>query len=414
MRPKVFKVQALHDPSTEERELIQALGPFAITPGVHLLIDADNEKIIEHALLYLNAKHGRDGIAKQDGGEPSLRSSKASAYELAEWLGFLARLGRSWDDADHEIISLYAHTRASRLSHHTGRNRESSTIAHKLSTVYGFYGWYNSMKVTDVRWDETIVRASYRSAQGGREACDREIRPFAPKELQRLLQLLGPLPSELKGTSTRPTRDRLVFETGLLTGMRGEEIAHLTVDMIKRLMADPKEPDATQPLEITITKRRRKRYVAMPNSLIIELRRYIRTERQRAVDAMGGPDHGRLFVSLPGASNTGTPMTTSTIHRRTHALMVRAGLAEQRSKSIKGESVPYMHTLHSFHDTRHTYAVNLYILQKRAGDTQPWKTVQVMLGHKDWATTEEYYLQSVGVFEPAIGFRLSRYWEDAK
>lgn len=411
MRPKVFKVQTLHNPSDEERELMQALGPFAITTGVHLLVDGDTEKIIEHALLYLNAKHGRDGIAKEHGDKPSLHSSKASAYELAEWLGFLAKLGRKWDEADHESISLYAQTRASRVSYHTGRNREGHTIAHKLSAVYGFYAWYNSMKVTDVRWDPTIVRASYRSAQGGRDACDREIRPFAPKDLKRLLEMLGPLPSELLGTSTRPTRDRLVFETGLLTGMRGEEIAHLTVDMIKRLTPDQSEPDATQPLQITITKRRRKRHVALPNNLIIELRRYIRTERKRAVEQMGGADHGILFVNLPGTTNAGGPMTTSTIHRRTHALMVRAGLAEQRSKTIKGVSVRYMHTLHSFHDTRHTYAVNLYILQKRAGDTQPWKTVQVMLGHKDWATTEEYYLQSVGVFEPTIGFRLNRYWE---
>jgi integrase/recombinase XerC len=70
-----------------------------------------------------------------------------------------------------------------------------------------------------------------------------------------------------------------------------------------------------------------------------------------------------------------------------------------------------MRTLHSFHDTRHSYAVNLYIAQRDAGDPKPWETVQKMLGHRDWVTTERYYLRAVGVLEPQIGVRLNRYWE---
>ena len=411
MRPRVAQLRALANPDNAERELLDALGPFAAAPGMYFLVDLDTETIIEPALLWLTAKHGRDGTVREDE-VASLRSSRASAYELAEWFSFLARVRRPWARADHDLIYLYAHLKASRLSRHTGRARQPSTIGHKLSVVYGFYSWFNSMHVTDVRWDLTTVRAAYARGAGGNEATDIDIHPFAPAELKVLLGLLGPLPSELPKGGLRPTRDRLVFETGLLTGMRGEEITFVPISAIKKLKPNRAKPDETQPLLITVTKRRIKRWVALPNSLIHELQLYIGGERVRAMEGSDLPDHGRLFVNMPGTSRSGRPMTTGTIHRRTHALMIRAGFAEVAHRTVDDASIRYMRTVHSFHDTRHTYAVNLYIGQKRAGDTEPWKTVQVMLGHGDWTTTERYYLRAVGVFEPRVGVTLNRYWED--
>lgn len=408
MRPKVFRVAAFDNPNAEEKSVLSALGPFAISEGTHLLIDADRETIIEPALLFLNAKHGRDGVAKADG-VASLRSSRASAYDLAAWLRFLARVQRPWQKADHDLIYLYAYNLGASESHLTGIRRKGGTIAHRLAVVYSFYNWFNAAKVTDVRWDKGVVRSAYAGSDKARESCDVVIRPFSPEKIRRLISHLGPLPSELPNGSRRSTRDRLLFETGLLTGMRGEEICHLSAKAIGKLKPDPSSPSATQPLRITITKGRKSRWVALPNDLIGELKLYIAGERARAMT--GAPDHDKLFVNLSGRGRGGRPLKTNTIHRRTHALMVRVGLTETDHRTRDGQRVPYTRTLHSFHDTRHSYAVNLYIAQKRAGDSEPWKTVQVMLGHANWLTTEEYYLTAVGVFEPRVGVTLQRYWE---
>lgn len=414
MRPKVVRLRGFDKPCAEERELLDALGPFAAAPGLHYLIDLDTEAVIEPAFLFLVAKHGKDGAVTEANPLPSTASSRSSAFELAEWFRFLARVKRRWDRVTHDDIALYTHLKATGFSYHTGRVREPSTIGHKLSVVYGLYTWFNSIKVTDVRWDADIIRSAY--GQGGevREDCDLEIRPFAAEDLRKVLHALGPLPSELAKGSLRPTRDRLLFETGLLTGMRGWEICNLSAKAIKRLKTDLDRPDDTHELEIAAAKRRRgkrkKRWVALPNSLIHELQLYIAGERARAMDSL---DHDRLFVNLQGNRLAGQPVKTGTIHRRTHAVMIKAGLAEDDEKILDGERVPYKRTLHSFHDTRHTYAVNLYILQKHAGDSAPWTTVQKMLGHSDWMTTEKYYLTSVGIFEPQVGVRLARYWEEA-
>jgi integrase/recombinase XerC len=196
--------------------------------------------------------------------------------------------------------------------------------------------------------------------------------------------------------------------------MRGEEISYLPVKAILALKPDPDRPAETQPLRIKITKGRKFRWIALPNSLLIELHEYIRGERANAVGkrlAKGRTDEGTLFVNMEDHPEAGAMLTTQSIHRLTHALVLRLGFWESATRTRDGVTETYRRTLHSFHDTRHSYAVNLYISQRSAGDPKPWETVQVMLGHKNWLTTENYYLRAVGIFEPAIGVTLNTYWE---
>lgn len=409
MRPKVSQLRRLDNPTPAEAGLIAALHPFAPDAGFHYIYDAENEEIHEPTLLFLYARHGHAGRRDAANDEPSLATNRSAAFELAEWLRFCAHVQRRWDRADHDLLCLYAQLLASRISYHTGRARDAGTIAHKLSTIYGFYGFSNSIGLTDVRWDAPSVRASYRRSKTRGDRSDDHIRPFSTVELRRLLAELGPLPSARAHQHARSCRDRLVFETGLLTGMRGEEICHLRVKSILALPVVEDRPDETQPLRIHVTKGRKIRWIALPNSLIAEMRIYVGGERRIAIS--GKQEHGRLFVNQAGHPKAGAPMTTNTIHRRTHALMVRSGLTETSRRTVDGREVAHVRTLHSFHDTRHTYAVHLYLSQKAAGDSEPWKTVQHMLGHENWKTTEQHYLRAVGVFETQIGVRLNRYWE---
>lgn len=49
---------------------------------------------------------------------------------------------------------------------------------------------------------------------------------------------------------------------------------------------------------------------------------------------------------------------------------------------------------HSFHDLRHTFAIWLYRAEANAGNAEPWKTIQIRLGHAQLETTLNTYLKT--------------------
>jgi len=53
---------------------------------------------------------------------------------------------------------------------------------------------------------------------------------------------------------------------------------------------------------------------------------------------------------------------------------------------------------HSFHDLRHNCAVLTYHAEKSLGNAEPWKVVQVKLGHRSLKVTMDTYLQHVQIF----------------
>ena len=283
-----------------------------------------------------------------------------------------------------------------------------------------FYTYTNAIRLTSVSWDAKSIAARYRGNRRRRASEDERIRPFGIDETPRIREALGKLPSELPAGSLRSTRDRLLLETGLRTGMRGEEICYLRASAIKRLQPDPKRPNATQPVRIQVTKGRVHRTVSVPNSLIAELKRYIAGERARSVGkltAKGQKDHGYLFVNLDDATRPGGPLKTNTIHRDFAALMLRLGMAKTVKRTKKGVKISVKETQHSFHDTRHTFAVRYYVGLKRQvaidpgalNFAEPWEVVQIALGHADWETTRKHYLRHVGEFEAAIGERVHEF-----
>jgi integrase len=423
-------VAAVTDPTDDEALALSSIGEDVAPAGMHYLYDDHTQAIIEPAFLYLYAMFGPDGrIEDEEADDAEIRrrptqSNRAAAYELAEWLRFLSFTRRRWDKADHELIAVYAHHLSTNISAHSRKRRGKPTISHKLSTVYGFYNFTNAAGISDVKWDRAAIRARYRAAKKERRLSDDEIRPFADADLIRMQVRLGPLPSERPVGNLKPCRERLLLETGILTGMRGEEIVYLSAPAIKRLKPDLNAPDATQPLRIYVTKAKDHRTVALPNKLIHELQLYIGQERAEAVAELtkrGGKDHGRVFVNLAGGRSSGAAITTNTIHRRFFRLMVDVGRTRVGTRIVKGEKERCTEALHSFHDTRHYYAVNLYKSLRDDNEAsplnpphrEPWRIVQVMLGHSDWATTRLYYLRWVGgEWEATASERTHDYLED--
>jgi integrase len=429
MRAMVTRLVPVGKPSVEEREflknaaaptepeLLKALGEDAAHPGMYFVLDDETQAIVEPAWLYLLAHFRFAGLRTESNPEPSFADSRQTAYRLCEWLNFMSALRRDWKKANHETLMAYATYQMSRISPHSGKRRDPDTIGSKLGTVYSFYAYTNGVGLTQVRWDPSAIAARFRGNRRRHAPEDEQVRPFGHDEVPRIRAALGPLPSELHGTSERSTRDRLLFETAVLTGMRGEELCYLKASAIRKLKPDPDRPNATQPLRIQVTKGRVHRTVALPNRIASELKLYIEGERSRSVARSSEhqrKDHGYLFVNFDDASKPGGQLKTNTIHRRFAATMRNVGLATEKVRMVDGVKTKRMIPDHSFHDTRHTFAVRYFVGLKKQlinnpaalNFAEPWEVVQFALGHADWHTTRKYYLNHVGAYEAAISDRV--------
>jgi integrase len=434
---KVARLVTLQKPDDErlarqQEELMDALGESADDPGLLYIVNDQTQEIFEPAWLYLKAKFGTHLIvqepkdpeaADQMAAEPSRWTNRAIAYSLAAWLNFLRGMQTKWSKVSHTTMVAYAVFQSQQPSRHTGRARKPDTVGAKFSAIYGFYNYTNAIGLTDVRWDKAVVAATFkrRSSKPARE--DERIHPISPSDLSNMRKELGPLPSELSEEDERSTRDRLLLETGLLTGMREDEICHLRLKAIRSLRPDPARPDALQPVRIIITKGRKPRTVMLPNILVQELQLYAARERKRSLEPWlrRHKDHGYLFVNHPDATRPGGQLKTNSIQRRFTALMRALHLGDYAPAIREGAEVEVWVNRHTFHDTRHTFAVTKYIALKQQeaiapgslNHTNPWEIVQWLLGHEDWETTRKCYLNHVGDYAALIGVRVEESLGDA-
>jgi integrase len=403
--------------ATEERKLLEEIGESAVLPGLLYIINDSTQEIFEPAWLYLKAKFG-GSLSPDDGNSEDIsrHSNRAVAYNLAAWLNFLAAVKTHWSRVGHHTMLEYALFQSGRRSAHTGRVREPDTIKIKFSAITGFYNYTNAIGLTQVSWDRDTIRAAIGQGRRRRVREDERIRPFSPAALKRMRAALGAKPSELNLGKNPPTRDRLLLEVGLRTGMRGAEICHLRLKQILSTRPDLQNSDALVPIRITFTKGGRPRTVMFPNDLLHELQLYARGERKEAVAKLP-KDHGYLFVNSANSGRPGQQLKTNTIHRRFSTLMRTLKMCEQATVVKAGVEVEVSQNLHSFHDTRHTFAVTKYIALKTQqrlnpnafSHVNPWEIVQWALGHQDWDTTRKVYLRHVGEFEALIGSRVSEF-----
>ncbi len=93
-------------------------------------------------------------------------------------------------------------------------------------------------------------------------------------------------------------------------------------------------------------------------------------------------------------------------------VMLKAGFSKavERTDPIVGEVLQTIRPTHGVHDLRHTAAIWRYMVERENGNPDPWKTVQVMLGHKDKQTTLRIYLQVSNTFEAVVSDRALRFF----
>lgn len=375
------------------------------------IVDDHDGAIHEPSTLFL-LHHFRNKARKLNG-RWKAATAEARAYDLKDWFQLVHSSGLDWRQADDDVMNFYVTSMMLVPSVRTGKIVGTSTIGRRLDSIYKFYDWAKG-RFTNAEFDRPSIRATYAHSEIEGEQGDDEddaedeglgpIRPLMPKEYRKLLEHLGPLPSEIEESDLTSCRCRLTVDLAVHTGLRVDEVAQLTRKKIMALRPDPDRPAGACALQVTLTKRLVPRTVRVPNWLVEELHLYDQRERARCIILArtrwltNEADIPRRFFvnTLASGGDVGKRVLKRSLQDDFRAAVIAADLPTDAD--APGEEPRRLHT---FHDTRHTFAVWLYAALTRTvdgkpawwGSDPPWRTVQKQLGHKNEETTTNRYLK---------------------
>jgi site-specific recombinase XerD len=373
----------------------------ALPKGFRYVVTSQQE-IVEPILLYLHNKCVDNAKIQSVG-----NTQETYCQDIYEWFSYLAVAGLRWDTTTTEDIHIYRE----RL---LGFGRAVTTIRKRLIVILDFYKWaYEQRLLTD---DIDILKAKkirrrhsqdmlVHTRTGANHVAMSSLLPrdhhhdnadaLSEAEITLVLDQLGPRIGTMD--DLRPSRDRIIAQLALASGMRVHEIVALTLWQALGLV--PALTYGASPLRITVTKGLKPRTVLIPKEVRVDIQEYIDTERAAALHGTGSKTSA-LFVNAANANrNRGGAVTAHTVERNFHRAVMAAGLSQV--VTVAGPNGPERRVAprHSFHDLRHTFAVNYYWLHRRTSDKEPWLTLKTLLGHANIQTTIETYLRSVSVVE---------------
>ncbi|MDE3111208.1 MAG: tyrosine-type recombinase/integrase, partial [Acidobacteriota bacterium] len=67
----------------------------------------------------------------------------------------------------------------------------------------------------------------------------------------------------------------------------------------------------------------------------------------------------------------------------------------------------------TYHCLRHTFAIAMFKQLSRQPDLNPWKALQVLLGHAQLSTTLDIYLEALEIDEAAVSDSVEKLYEQA-
>lgn len=384
----------------------------AVLPiGFPFVFDVGRQEVVKPVLLFLHEKYGTPGAFKE-GQWIKGNSASAAAADLKDWWGSIINGDVPWDCADDSMMADWLIDMKMSLSEKTTDFLNPSTIDRRASNVAEFYRWALGRKLVE-RVPEpdaakrlammrlTNPKMAKPHGKTGRSKYDQDPHPISPDVAAPLAAELGPLPSEGK---TLSSRTRLVFELGYETGMRIDEILNLHHLWFANFEFDSKRPFIMSSFEIEITKGLVKREINVPAWLMEELRLYVAGERTAAIHEgrktwLKGDRRApaQLFLNHIGANhNAGKPTKASTIQDEFHTACMKLKISRPkiRAKGTPRENVVNV-PKHTFHDTRHSFAVMLFRALEKRGRVRPWIRVQKALGHAQVSTTTGIYLNVI-------------------
>lgn len=400
----------------------------SLPPDFRFLICSETQTVIEPALLWLSANFSPNR------GRWHKTSVSNAAYALCDWWRFLDRQHKEWTDVSESDLDSYRDESMALISPRTHEHLCVETIRQRMLTVIAFYRWalaeghFSGPALGQVEPHRRFERldsdalshigtrsdnSAYRALPRSNASPDDHVHPLAMTNWRKIAQELGPLPSE---NDLRPSRDRLAAEMALFAGPRVEEISYLILPQILSLPINDAKPDSVVAIRLTKTKGDRPRNILVPVHLVLELIRYIDTERQDCLAA--GRRYGlrnspqALFLNgVDARHNAGKPASSKTLSLGFHNAVVRAGFISKLLKQDPASGDKYFAPSadHTFHDLRHTFACLLYEAEVRRGNPEPWKVVQGRLGHKNLQTTLDTYLRVVDIFRADVHANVYRF-----
>lgn len=421
----------------------------ALPKGFPFLVCDEESTIIEPATLYLLATQLKRGVRHW---KP--HTANAMAFDLRDWFDYLSHVswvnpktqqreqGKPWDVASEADYVAWRDAMQEIISPHTKRPLADKTIARRQATVERYYtyasdqGWYHGAfvrtKIKRGRIGASSHRLNalrsegfsnvYESKSAYREVPEiaEPVRPLTKDEWRQLQLALGPLPSQ-RENDLRSSRNRLACELSIGTGLRVDEIAKLTEFQLRALhqawlRADEEQRDGGFfVMRVVKTKRLKPRDVLVPGYLIPELMVYLDEERELSIKV--GQEHAKKkgikykrptshFVNeAHPTQHAGKPVSATSLSWAFNQACSDANITHSIEKFDHDTNEFYREYLarHSFHALRHTFAVWTYHWKKENGDAEPWKEIQVLLGHANLAVTLDTYLKVVEVDKRIAG-----------
>ena len=405
---------------------VQEFTKCKLPEGFRFLVTEDM-KVVEPVLLFLY-----DHFVKS-AKRPSVgNSQKAYCADLYEFFAYLHDGGLRWNEISESDLDNYNLALRTECSNHTGRRYAPSTISRRFTVLALFYEWafakqlvFEPIEFYELKnmWDWSKERFSNSADSDGRVRTNK----WAPKvvqpvvehlkkrELNSILDTLGPPPPKVSMLLNDyvSVRDRLVAVTAVITGMRLSEVLALGYLSIMDLQfSDPDDPFERSSLVITETKGGIPRNIYLPQWVHKQLIWYINNERRETLEEVErryGKQKSVKEVFLNTRGKTiGRPLQSANVIRRFKEAVISCGFvrqveyAEPKTGGRTYKEVPK----YTFHALRHTFAVYSYYSLRRYS-REPWKDLQILLGHRRLQTTIDTYLRSVSIEEANISDELT-------
>lgn len=350
-----------------------------------------------NSFLYENCVVNRKSQDSQD---------SYSAY-LCLFLSFCNDNKIDWRTIVTSQITLFRDWMLTTPSAITGKINTNRTINLYLSVIGLFYDWACKRGFVFKNPIPKVHKVNQRSRGMLSYAAPQSTstNPLLLKTFKRPTKCLTELEVKaLRNTigkkSTTSEVDLLLVDTAVSTGMRRKEVCNLTVKQLERATPPDRRSDRSASFLISETKGEKPREVRMPEGVYFRILNYIKISRRKLVQELKlkAEKKGKTFIE-PDKVFLGKQGRS----------IQRGYLSKIMGKYFRSANI-YGAT---FHALRHTFAVVTYKALVKSGDTQPWKAIQLLLGHAHLSTTINTYLETVGMEEIAISSTMEEFLDGA-
>jgi len=329
----------------------------------------------------------------------SMDTMNAYSFILLDINQFFEDNNIQWNEVLTEELADYRNRMVQSLSPHTKRPYSDRTVNAYIRLATNCFNWLyenNYLISNPIKTEKALKKHRIKSfLEHVAPAVEQEVNVLTLKETKRPIKALNDMELRLlrnqiiNSVSSHKNRDLLMHDTVVTTGVRALELCGLSVNGLLKGGNRVQVHYGMKKMMITITKGRSPRNVYLLEPLYKQLLDYVHIDREkvllkaRLLSSRKGvefPEPKELFLGENGKG----------IDRKYFGVIIKNYAKEV---GIYGVGP---------HCLRHTFAIVMYKILQNFGVKNPWKVIQVLLGHKSLSTTLDVYLDSVDVDEIEI------------